>query len=69
MLGVYERRGGSIAVTLTPTRDVVPVERQGDEPYPNLLVVFSADRGIILTGHLVAGLQTTSIPENARWLK
>jgi hypothetical protein len=67
-LAVYERRGGSIAIALTPTNDVVPVDRQGDEPLPSLLVVFSADRGIILTGHQVTGLRTTSIPESARWL-
>jgi hypothetical protein len=67
-LAMYERRGGHIVATLTPTVDVVPLEHQGQESLPYLLVVYSADRGIIISGHQVSGLAATGIPEEARWL-
>jgi hypothetical protein len=34
-----------------------------------LLVVYSGDRGIILTGYQIAGIQAVAIPEDARWLR
>jgi hypothetical protein len=68
-LTVYRRRSGAIAATLTPTASVVSPENLGGDPLPGLFVVYSADRGIILSGYQVSGLETVSIPGDALWLK
>ncbi len=68
-LTVYERRGGPIAATVTPTDRVLSVEQLGEEPYPLILVVYSADRGIITSGYQISGLETAGIPKEALWLK
>jgi hypothetical protein len=68
-LAVYERRGGPIAATVTPTSLVLSVEQLGESPYPLILVVYSADRGIITSGYQISGLETAGIPEEALWLK
>jgi len=36
---------------------------------PDMLVVYSPDRGIILTGYQVSNLDRTGIPAEARWLR
>lgn len=68
-LGVYERRGGSIAVALAPTAVAVPATRRTSESLPDTLVVYSADRGIMLSGYQVSGLAETGVPEDVLWLK
>lgn len=37
--------------------------------FHSLLVIYSADRGIIVTGYQFSSFAETSIPEEARWLK
>ncbi len=66
---VFERRGGFIAATITETDRVISAERQGPSVLSNLLVVYSADRGTILTGYQFSTLTQTGIPRGARWLK
>lgn len=66
---VYQRRGGSIAAVLADTNRVVPPDRRGAEALPLLYVVYSADRGILVTGYQASSVATLSIPEGARWLK
>ena len=68
-LAIFERRGGSMAAGLTPTDLVVPTQRRGLRPLRDLLVVYSADRGIIVSGYQCSGLQTVGIPEDALWLR
>lgn len=68
-LAVYRRRGGPISVTVTPTAMIVPPERRGQGFLPNLLVAYSADRGIILTGYQCSTLENTGVPQEALWLK
>lgn len=68
-LTVYERRGGHIAATLTPTHAALPVARRASASLAQLLVAYSADRGIILSGYQVSGLSQTGIPEESIWLK
>lgn len=68
-LAVYERRGGFMAVTLTQTVAVVPLARRAAGTLPHLLVVYSAERGMIITGYQVSSLDLTGIPEAARWLR
>jgi hypothetical protein len=66
---LYTDRGGRIAATITPTAAVLPAGRQGPRPLPNLLVVYSADRGIIVTGYQFPTLEEIRIPQEAQWLK
>lgn len=68
-LAVYTRRGGHIATTLSPTNIVLSPARRGPGSLPELLVIYSADRGIILSGYQIFGLTTAGIPWGARWLK
>jgi hypothetical protein len=65
---VYERRGGAIAAIMTETNRVVPPDRRGAEALPLLYVVYSADRGILVTGYQASSLETLFIPKDARWL-
>jgi hypothetical protein len=67
-LGVYERRGGNVAAALVPTTDVIPPAGLGSNSLPFLLVVYSADRDMIVTGYQCSSLDEVSIPEEARWL-
>ena len=68
-LTIYFRRGGFIAATLTATTLVIPQERLGVDFLPELLVVYSVDRGTLVTGYQCSSLATTAIPEEALWLK
>ena len=68
-LVLFERRGGIVAATVTPTTVVVPPIRWGTDPKPHLLVVYSADRGILITGYQFSALDEVSIPQEARWLR
>ncbi len=36
---------------------------------PEILVVYSADRGMIITGYQLSSLSQTGIPAEARWLR
>jgi hypothetical protein len=67
-LAIYLRRGGHLAATISPTLSGVPASRRGPEALPWLLVVYSADRGIIVSGYQISGSETAAIPEDARWL-
>ena len=67
-LAIYSRRGGSVAIVLAPTQLVVPVERRGPGSLQELVVVYSADRGIIVTGYQVEGRGNVAIPKDALWL-
>jgi hypothetical protein len=68
-LVLYAAGGDHFAATLTPTSQVAPPEQLGARPLPLLLVVYSAERGIIKTGYMVSSLAATSIPKGALWLK
>lgn len=68
-LAIYFRRGGHIAMTVTPTDRVLPPSRRGVGELPNRLVVYSADRGIIVTGYQFSTIEATGIPKEVRWLK
>lgn len=68
-LAVYQRRGGPIAASVTPTARVLPPERQGRRPQPELLVIYAPERGIIISGYQFSRLENTGVPEEARWLR
>ena len=68
-LAIYQRRGGAIAATVTPTDRVLPPGRRGANSERNLLVVYSADRSMIVSGYQFSEVTSTGIPKDARWLK
>jgi hypothetical protein len=68
-VAVYARRGGVIAAILAETTGVVPVGRRTPDSLPQLLVVYAADGGIILSGYQISGLEATGVPKEARWLR
>ena len=42
---------------------------QGLRALPHLLVLYAADRGMIVSGYQFSGRETLAIPQEARWLK
>lgn len=68
-LVVFERRGGFLAATITPTDLVISAARRGPRSLPAVLVIYAADRGIIVSGYQFSSLETVRIPEEARWLR
>jgi hypothetical protein len=67
-LALYERRGGPIAAALTSTDLVLSPAECGTGALPLFLVVYSADRGIIISGYQVSSMLQIGIPQEARWL-
>jgi hypothetical protein len=67
-LALYRRRGGYLAAALTPSEAAVAPARRGPRFLPWLLVVYSADHGIIVTGYQASDLAVVAIPEDAQWL-
>ncbi len=68
-LAVYGRWGDHLAATVTPTGRVLDAARQGPRREAQLFVVYSADRGMIVTGYQFSTLAAVGIPAGARWLK
>lgn len=68
-LAVYERRGGNIAAVVAATEDAVPQQRRGSRSEPHLVVIYSADRGIMVTGYQFSNISTVGIAPGAQWLK
>lgn len=66
---VYAERGGTIAATVAPTAVIVPIARQGSRALPNFLVVYSADRGNLVTGYQFSTLDEACVPREALWLR
>lgn len=68
-LGIYERQAGHLAAAIAPTEQIIPPERRGARWERLLLVLYSADRGIIISGYQIPALATANIPPGVRWLK
>jgi hypothetical protein len=66
---VYEDRGGAVATVIAPRSDVAPDICPGPDPQALVVVIHSADRGIMVTGYQASGLDTLRIPEGAQWLR
>jgi hypothetical protein len=67
-LALYIVGGRKMAAVRVPTNDAVPIARRGRRGWPNLLVIYSADFGRILTGFQYVSLDSTQIPRDVRWL-
>lgn len=68
-LALYTRWGGAMAATVTPTGHIVPSDRSGPRSLPQMLVIYSADRGTMVTGYEISALGAATIPREVRWLK
>lgn len=68
-LTVFQRRGGNLAAILTETERILGKNQRGADWEPLLFVVYSADRGIIVSGYQASSLDTISLPKDARWLR
>jgi hypothetical protein len=68
-LVVYERRGDFVAATITPTSRIIPAARLGLDALPQVLVVYSANSGMIVTGYQFSTLDQIRIPGEAQWLR
>ena len=55
-LALYTRRGGHLAATISQVHEAVPVVRRGPKSLPFVLVVYSLERGAIITGYQCSGL-------------
>jgi hypothetical protein len=66
-LCVYERRGGNLAATLSP--NTLPVTWRGIGSLPFVFVIYSADRGKIVSGYQASGVEAIAIPDDVQWLK
>src|SRR5262249_42458420 len=66
---VYERSADFFAATISPTREVVPVNRPGRDWDPHLLVVYSARYSVLRTGYMDSDLGELDMPEAIRWLR
>lgn len=64
---VYRSGGRSMAAVRVQTEQAVPPARRGPRILPNLLVLYSADWGRILTGFQFPSLDVTDIPSDVRW--
>ena len=65
---VYERRGGTLTASIAPTSDVLGNARRGPNSLPYLLVVYSADRGAIITGYQFSNWESIRLSEEVVWL-
>jgi hypothetical protein len=68
-LALYRRRGGAIVAAVSSTSDIVPISRQGLGSQPWLIVLYSAERGILISGYQFSSFARVSIPGDAQWLR
>ena len=66
---VYARANGLVAATISPTDDVVPIDRRGVNALPSLLVIYSARHGNVRTGYMFSAITKLNLPEGIRWLR
>ena len=58
-----------MAAAVSRTDAVIPTARQGSGFQPFVLVVYSADRGVVISGYQFSNFARVSIPPDAIWLK
>lgn len=66
-LAVYETRRTNFAGIVAP--NTVPVDRHGSDVGDYIVVLYSADRGRIITAYQAEDENNTRIPERARWIR
>ncbi|MGI8691089.1 MAG: hypothetical protein ACR2M3_21115 [Thermomicrobiales bacterium] len=58
-----------IAVIIARTRTVLGEQQLGARSETNLIVVYRADRGILVSGYQFSTMDEIAIPDDALWLK
>jgi hypothetical protein len=58
-----------MAAVIAETEVVVPAARSGAKSLPHLLVLYSSDRGIIVSGYQFSEMAAVAIPGDAQWLR
>lgn len=58
-----------IAVVIARTRTVLSEQQLGPRSETNLVVVYRADRGILVSGYQFSTMDKITIPDDALWLK
>jgi hypothetical protein len=66
-LVLYTLKGGNVAAILSD--NVVPQDRRGPDSLDHLFVVYSADRGRIISGYQVSGLEQVNVSGDPLWLR
>lgn len=66
-LCVYERRGGAVAAVFA--RNWAPMSHRGPDVLPFVFVIYSADRGRIISGYQASDINRLSIGGDVQWLK
>ncbi len=66
-LAVYETRRTNFAGVVAP--NTVPADRRGSDAGDYIVVLYSADRGRIITVYQAKAENSTRIPERARWIR
>jgi hypothetical protein len=66
---VYERTTDYVSATISPTVEVVPVQRLGRRSLPLLVVIYSARHGVLRTGYMYSDFSKLDMPEAIRWLR
>lgn len=69
-IALYRQWGTrDIAVIIMPTKKVLNSRQMGSGTLPNLLVVYRADRGMLVSGYQFSTTDDVRIPKDAVWLK
>lgn len=68
-LAVYRRRGGAMAALFSLTIAVIPRERLGSRAEDQCILVYSIDRGRLVTGYQFSTPSQLALPEDMKWLQ
>jgi hypothetical protein len=69
-IALYRQWGTrDIAAIIVPTEKVLDSRQMGSGTLPNLLVVYGADRGMLVSGYQFRTMDNVRIPKDAVWLK
>jgi len=68
-IALYFYRNEHTVMAIAPRESVVAATRTGSRPEQNILVIYSADRGNIITGYQFSELSEVDLPEGVRWHK
>jgi hypothetical protein len=69
-IALYRQWGmRDIAAAIVPTKRVLDSGQMGSGALPNILVVYRADRGMLISGYQFSTMDTVRIPRDAVWLR
>jgi hypothetical protein len=69
-IALYRQWGmRDITAAIVSTKRVLDSRQMGSGALPNILVVYRADRGMLISGYQFSTIDTVRIPKDAVWLK